>query len=200
MTALRRRMAQAMRIALIRHATRKQSGKADKDLPLTDSGVAVATSCGSALFQRGIYPTVFFASWYVHARQTAEILSSTIARLEASGGKPKVAVPVVELCTLTPQFRGSASWAQTEKWAGHAILKWIISETEKTGYDLNETDTAVFVMHEPRISQLIEGMTKGTILTGNFSFSEGICLQAPSLRHFVKGQGKQDGTLILRQV
>jgi phosphohistidine phosphatase SixA len=192
--------AEAMRIALIRHATREQNGNADKALPLTDSGVAEAAACGSALFERGFFPTVCFTSWYVHARQTAEIISSTIARLESSGGTSEVAAPVVELCALTPQFPGSASWAKTEKWAGVAILEWLISETEKTGYDLSEMDTAVFVMHEPRMRQLLAGMTEGTISTRTFSFSEGICLQAHSLHEFVEGRGKQDGALILREV
>lgn len=65
------------------------------------------------------------------------------------------------LCALTPQFPGSVSWAKTEKWAGVAILEWLISESEKTGYNLSETDTAVFVMHKPRMRQLLAGMTEG---------------------------------------
>jgi phosphohistidine phosphatase SixA len=196
--------AEAMRIALIRHATREQNGNADKTLGLTSCGIAEAEDCGGALFERGFCPTVCFTSWYAHARQTAEIISSTIAQLEANRCTPKVAPSIVELCTLTPQFPGSASWLEAswrekEKWDNHTILDWIVSETKKTGYDLSETDAAVFVMHQPRMQQLLAEMTGKTIKISNTGFSEGICLQAPSLHEFVEGRGKQDGSLILHK-
>jgi phosphohistidine phosphatase SixA len=184
-----------MKIVLARHAAREQAGGPDKLLPLTEAGRGESIALGQTLCNRCLQPEVIFCSWYAHALETAEAIAATCssARLDAVNPAP---TKVVELCTLTPQFPGSAVWALDKTWAGIPILEWITSEAEKTGNDLARLSVAVFVMHQPRMTQLLSSMTGGRVTRSSFAFAEGICVSAASIDLFLAGLGKQDGALL----
>jgi len=183
-----------MKIILLRHAIRRRQGGEDRYLALDSQGESDAVKQGRELFNRKIIPEVYFTSWFAHAKQTADILQKTVSDLHEAGGDFNLNPKVVELCTLTPQFPGRAVWAGPQNWAGINILEWIRSEAEYTGNDLRKLGVAVFVLHDPRIRQLLEGMTSGKYSQLMFKYSEGICLSADSLDAFLEGKGEQDGS------
>ena len=182
-----------MQIILLRHATRIGTDGADKYLGLDAKGEAEAVERGRELFKREIKPGAYFTSWFAHAKQTADLLRNTLNALQGAGSDSSRNAKIVELCTLTPQFPGSASWAGPQKWAGIEILEWIRSEAEQTGNDLRKLEVAVFVMHEPRLRQLLAGMTSEGESGLSFGFSEGVCLIAESLNGFLAGKGRRNG-------
>ncbi len=184
-----------MDLVLVRHGTRETGGAPDKLLPLTAQGRSESIALGQTLCRRDLRPDVVFCSWYAHARETAQLIAETCA------AAPSVAAPartaeVVEMCALTPQFPGSTAWALERTWAGIPILQWIAGEATKTGNDLERLRVAVFVMHQPRLTQLLSGITGGTVTRSSFGFGDGICVRAASLDRLLAGQGEAHGALL----
>jgi phosphohistidine phosphatase SixA len=186
-----------LKVVLVRHGTREQGGGPDKLLSLTEEGRSECVALGRTLCSRHLQPEVVFCSWYAHARETAEIIAATCGP-ESSSASPAApnTIGVVELCTLTPQFPGSASWALEGTWAGISILEWISSEATKTDHSLVGLNVAVLVMHQPRMTQVLSGMTGGRVTHSSFTFADGICVSAKSLDRLLAGQGEQDGELL----
>jgi phosphohistidine phosphatase SixA len=168
-------------------------GGEDKYSTLSSQGKREAAERGRDLFNRGINPEVYFTSWFVHAKQTANILQKTVGDLHKDRRDSHLNPKVVELCALTPQFPGPENWAGPQEWAGIKILEWIRSEALYTGNNLRTLEVVVFVLHTPRIMQLLAGMKRGKALRPEFDFSEGICLTAESFDEFLERRGKPDG-------
>ena len=177
-----------MRILLFRHATRKRGDPGsdeyiEKRLPLDTAGEEQAKRQGDELIRRGIKPAAYFTSCFAHAKQTGEILCNMV------GGDPPA--KVVELCALTPHYQGPRESRGT--WQGISMLQTIIRELELTGNDLNKLDVVVFVMHQPRLQQLLASMTSQSESKFKVDYSEGVFLRADSLDDFSKGKGQEDG-------
>lgn len=181
-----------MLIVLLRHGKRiKYDDDSMKDeylekcLLLDRSGEKDAARRGKELASRKIIPVAYFTSCFAHARQTGEILRDTI------GGDPPA--KVVDLCTLTPHFQGPRAWRG--RWQGTQILEAIIQESESTGNDLRELAVTTFILHQPRLQQLLASMTSQEELSfSDIGYSEGVCLKADSLDVFLKGGAVQEGT------
>lgn len=184
-----------MKIIVLRHATRKRDSL-DRDeyleklLPLDPTGREEARQLGEELARRGIKPEVYFTSCFVHAQQTAEILRDTVDR--------SATAPIVELCTLTPHYQGPKEWRC--KWEGVHILKAIIREAELKVSNLRELEVVAFILHKPRLQQLLESMTsQDESRFDGIRYSEGVCLKAESLNGFLQGKGEEDDLRFCRQ-
>jgi len=177
-----------MKIIVLRHATRVRDNSVsgeylEKHLPLDTSGEREAKKLGIELARRGIKPAVFFTSCFAHAKQTGDILRDTL------GGNPPAMV--VELCTLTPHYQGPREW-RGEAWQGVRIPKAIIREAELTVNDLRDLDVVAFILHQPRLKQLLASMTSREESEFGFHYSEGVCLTADSLDAFLQGNGQEN--------
>lgn len=184
-----------MKIILLRHATRKRGDREEEEylekrFLLDSTGEEEARKQGQELARRGIKPAVYFTSCFAHAKQTGEILRDTV------GGYPLA--KVVELCTLTPHYQGPRKWQGN--WQGIQILEAIIRESELTGNDLRKLDAVAFILHQPRLTQLLASMTsQGESRFVDLGYSEGVCLNADLLDAFLQGKGKEDGLSLCRQ-
>ena len=132
-------------------------------------------------------PTVYFTSCFLHARQTGEILRDALPLAPLA--------KIVQLCTLTPHYQGPRKWLGN--WNGVRMLESIAQEARLTGNDLRELETAAFVLHQPRLQQLLATMTsQEESLFNPISYSEGICLHANSVDSLIQGKGKVEWRLI----
>jgi phosphohistidine phosphatase SixA len=167
-----------MKIILIRHASRVRESSSDKDeeLPLSPDGEKEARELGDKMASLGLRPTLYLTSRYAHAKQTAEFL-----RDQVTGDPP---ASVVAISTLTPHepydFEG------------------IIRESEQTGHDLSRLELVAFVLHHPRLNQLLGRLTSQPVSPGAPKYSEAVCLTADSLGDFLEGKGKVDFRIEVR--
>lgn len=192
-------------IILLRHADRIRKANEkfiEKLLPLNPDGRKESENRGSDINKLGIKPTVYFTSCFVHAKQTGEILRDTM------GGSPRA--QVVELLTLAPNYKGPRAWLdRPEKECTEAawlpvILEAIDLESQLKGYNLRNLNVVTFVVHVPRLQQLIKGMTAQTArppffdnksFDNFFEYSEGIHLTAASFDDLLRGRGEVMGYL-----
>ena len=180
-----------MTIIVLRHATRKRDDDpateeyCEKNLPLDTIGQTEARELGAQLAERGLRPAVYFTSCFAHAKETGEILRETVARQPAA--------KVVQLCALTPHYQGPREWRCSKEWKGVRILATIDNESRATGNDLRTFDVVAFVMHFPRLAQLLGGMTSESESQFTLSCSEGVCVEAESFDAFLRGEGKEVG-------
>ncbi len=183
-----------MRIIVLRHAVRERGDRAteefiEKHLPLTPAGKQQARELGEEMLRRGLRPAVYFTSCFAHARQSGEILSNT-----AGGNSP---AQVIELCTLTPHYQGPRAWRESGKpWKGADMLAAIDRETKLRQYDLRQLENVAFILHKPRLEQLLAAMTSQD--EGKFrdlEYSQGVVVNAESLEAFLQGKGKEEGRL-----
>jgi len=167
-----------MKIILIRHASRERDPNRDKDkdLPLTPDGEKEARELGEKMASLGLKPTLYLTSRYEHAKQTGELLRDQV------GGNPPATV--VAIGTLTPHepydFEG------------------IIRESEQNGHDLSKLELVAFVLHHPRLNQLVARLTSQPISPGAPKYSEALCLTADSLGEFLKGKGRENCRIEVR--
>jgi phosphohistidine phosphatase SixA len=187
-----------MKIIVLRHATRKRDDPVrdeylEKHLPLDPIGEEETRQLGLELARRGIKPAIYFTSCFAHARQTAEILRDIVNGSSTA--------KVVELCTLTPHYQGPRELRQKgEKWQGLQMLGDIIRESESMISDLRELEVLAFILHWPRLEQLLASMTsKDESCFYNVGYSEGICLKAESLDDLLQGKAEKDGPRFGRQ-
>ncbi len=138
-------------------------------LPLKTEGEQEALKLGEKLAGVGLKPTVYLTSRYTHAQQTAEIL-----RDKAGGSSPAA---VVALDMLTPHQEYT--------------FEKIILESEQKGHDLSDLDQVAFVLHHPRLNQLVARLTTQPESRTEPEFAEAVCLTADSLADFINGQGKE---------
>ena len=125
-----------------------------------------------------------FTSCFAHARQTGEILRDTV------GGSPLA--KVVALCTLTPHFQGRRQWRGN--WQGIHILESVIEESELMVKGVGDLEAIAFVLHRPRLQQLLAVMTPGTESRfEDIGYSKGVVLTVDSLGALLKGEGIEDG-------
>ncbi|MBV8417264.1 MAG: histidine phosphatase family protein [Verrucomicrobia bacterium] len=192
-------------IILLRHADRIRKANEEfieKLLPLNPDGRKESENRGTDLNNLGIKPTVYFTSCFVHAKQTGEILRDTM------GGSPPA--EVVELLTLAPRYQGPRAWLdrpekeRTEAAWLPVILEAIDHESQLKGYNLRNLNVVTFVLHVPRLQQLIRGMTAQTArppffdlesFDNFFGCSEGIHLTAASFDDLLRGRGEVMGYL-----
>ena len=154
-----------MKIILLRHATRERDqARDDEELPLNDDGKDEALTLREKLGGMGLKPAVYLTSRHAHAKQTAEILAGGTAA-------------VVAINTLTPHKE-------------YTVEK-IISESEQNGHDLSNVDQVAFVLHHPRLNQLVAMLTSQPESQMESEFAGGVCLEADSLADFINGQGKE---------
>ena len=163
-----------MKIILIRHATRERDPalKSDEPLPLKPEGKQEARELREKLPGLGLKPTVYFTSRYKHARETAEILGDQAGGISASA--------VVAMETLTPHQEYT--------------FEKIIVEAAQEGHDLSKLDQVAFVLHHPRLNQLVARLTSQPESPMEPEYAGGVCLTADSLADFINGQGKEDCT------
>jgi phosphohistidine phosphatase SixA len=160
-----------VKIILIRHASRERNPDLgeDKDLPLTSDGKKEACELGDRLVSLGLKPTLYLTSRYTHAKQTGDLLQDQV------GGNPLAAL--VAINTLTPH----------EEYT----FERIILESEQNGHDLSKLEQVAFVLHHPRLNQLLARLTSQPESPGAPKFAGAVCLTADSLDDFIKGKGKQ---------
>ena len=177
-----------MRIIVLRHGTRKRDHDpaveeyGEKDLPLDAGGQAATRRLAAQLAARGLRPTVYFTSCFAHSKETGEILR------DALGPQAKI----VALCALTPHYQGPREWRCREGWKGVRILETISYEARATGNDLRALDVSAFVMHQPRLLQLLAGMTsESEPRFARIGYSEGVCVEAESFDAFLRGEGTE---------
>src|SRR5919106_920827 len=147
-----------MKIVLIRHAS-KESGpdlKEDSHLPLTPEGKRETCKLGNKLASLGLKPTVYLTSDHVHANQTGALLSA-----QMGGNSPAAVVPIG---ALTPHDPSPFTFEK------------IIRESEQTGHDLHVQETVAFVMHHPRLNQLLAALTSQPVSQAMPKYAEAICL------------------------
>jgi hypothetical protein len=192
-------------IILLRHADRIRKANEEfieKLLPLNPDGRKESENRGTELNKLGIKPTAYFTSCFVHAKQTGEILRDTM------GGRSPA--EVVELLTLAPHYKGPRAWQdrrekeRTEAAWLPVILEAIDLESQLKGYNLRNLNVVAFVLHVPRLQQLIKGMTAQTArppffdnksFEKFFEYSEGIHLTAASFDDLLRGRGEVMGYL-----
>ena len=179
-----------MKMIVLRHGTRKRDddpaveGYDEKNLPLDAGGRAATKQLAAGLVARGLRPAVYFTSCFAHGKETAEILR------EIMGGDPPARV--VTLCALTPHYQGPKAWRCREEWKGVRILETIGHEARATGNDLRALDVVAFVMHQPRLLQLLAGVTsESESRYVKIGYSEGVCVEAESFDAFLRGEGKE---------
>ena len=160
-----------MKIVLIRHASRERDSDPSKDkyLPLSFDGKEEVRALGAKLASLNLKPTVYLTSLYAHAKQTGELLS------DQGGGTPPAAVVAID--TLTPH----TSWTFEE----------IIREAEQAGHNLSKLDLVAFVLHYPRLNQLLARLTSQPVSQETPKYAEAVCLAADSLSDFLEGKGKE---------
>jgi hypothetical protein len=99
---------------------------------------------------------------------------------------------IIELCTLTPHYQGPRGWRTN--WEGVRILEAIDQESRIKGNDLRDVDTVAFVMHQPRLQQLLATMTsQDQSRFRSLTYSEGIRIKANSFDEFFQGKAVADG-------
>jgi len=179
-------------LIMLRHATREPCTDPDankyyldRNLPLNAAGEAEAKLRALDMVQQGIKPAVYLTSCFVHARQTGEIMRDTID-LDPPAS-------VVELLTLTPYFQGPRR--SRGNWQGSHMLESISEESRLTGNDLRRLNTVAFILHQPRLDQLLEAMNLHSQLPSNniIDYSEGIICRADSLDGLLRGYSKLIG-------
>jgi len=161
-----------MKIILIRHASRVRDPNSndDKDLQLTSDGVSEARELGDKMVSLGLRPTLFLTSCHAHAKQTGEILRDQVAGDHSA--------PVVAIRSLTPNEPYD--------------FEEIIRESGQNKYDLSKLDLVAFVLHHPRLNQLLERLTSQSVSRGKPDYSEAVCLTADSLGEFLQGKGYEE--------
>jgi len=183
----------AITIIMLRHATRERHSDEVSDeylelnLPLNAIGKSETRARASQLIEQGIKPNAYFTSYFTHARQTGEILRDII-------GSPQSAT-ISDLLTLTPHFQGLRR--SRGNWHGSAILESLLQETRVVGCDLSTFETVVFILHQPRLMQLLQVMTSQN--QSQFSaigYSEGVHLCCDSIDALSQGQSKTERFLV----
>ena len=70
------------------------------------------------------------------------------------------------------------------------MLESVAQEASLSGNDLREHDTAAFVLHWPRVQQLLVTMTSQTESDiGTIDYSEGVCVNAESVDALLERKG-----------
>jgi phosphohistidine phosphatase SixA len=181
-----------MRIIVLRHAERERGDPAseefrEKHFPLSAAGVKQAEALGGELTRRGFRPSAYFTSCFLHAKQTGQILRDT-AKGDPSAG-------VIELCTLTPHFQGPREFrTKPQQWSGTEILRAVVRESKLAGYDLDQLDTVVLIMHKPRLERLLAGMTsRDQSQFRDIEYAGGVALKPSDLALLLQGAGEEDG-------
>jgi hypothetical protein len=181
-----------VKVVMLRHATRKREQDAESDeymeknLPLDSVGEMEARARAVNLSTMGINPDVYFTSCFAHARQTGEILRDTI--------NTRASADVVELCTLTPHYQGPRKYRGN--WRGVHMLETIEQEARFRGKDLRKVYAPVFILHQPRLQQLLAIMTsQDESAFSSTKYSDGVCVRADSLDSLFRGQGEVEAAL-----
>ena len=174
-----------MKIVMLRHGTRQREDDPDCDehleklLPLSSQGQLEVRERALDLKGLEISPDVYLTSCFLHSRQTGEILRDTLSH---------ASVDVVELCTLTPHYQGPRG--SRGNWRGVQMLEGITQESNFKRKNLRELDTVAFILHQPRLQQLLATMTsQGETQFSGIKYSEGFCIRAESIEAFLRGQG-----------
>ena len=165
---------ETMKIILIRHASGERDPNPDKDLPISPDGEKEARELGDRMVSLGFKPTLYLTSRYKHAKQTGEILRDQV------GGSPPASV--VGVGTLTPHEPYD--------------FEEIIRESEQTGHDLSKLELVAFVLHHPRLNQLLMRLTSQPAPPVVPKYSEAVCLTADSLGDFLKGKAKESCRIV----
>jgi hypothetical protein len=81
------------------------------------------------------------------------------------------------------------------------MLEAITQESNFKRKDLRELDTVAFILHQPRLQQLLATMTsQGESHFGGIKYSEGFCIRAGSIEGFLGGQGVVEARLTSEHV
>jgi phosphohistidine phosphatase SixA len=158
-----------MKIILVRHAPRELNSDptADPHLPLSPEGRDKARDLGKSLLAKGLRPEAYLTSSYAHAKETGQIMSTQTRRRKR--------VPVISLDSLTPHHEFS--------------LDMILSESLEKEVDLGTLEVVVFVLHHPRLNQLVARMTKQPESEETPEYADGVCVTAASLEDIRNGLG-----------
>ncbi|MBE9003452.1 histidine phosphatase family protein [Nostoc sp. LEGE 12447] len=153
-----------IQIILIRHGL-KQVDKLldDADKPLSLEGCEQVKQLANKLACQNLKPMVFFASPYLHAKQTADILRKSLS------GK------LVVLNSMKPSGGQIKSFDK------------IVNEANQIGEKLSHLEVVAFVGHEPKISQLLRCLAQDQRYTLNRA--EAVCLEG-TYEDFLQGKGK----------
>lgn len=100
-------------------------------------------------------------------------------------------IQVAELCTLTPHFQGPQHW-RGENWKGVRLFAEIVRETQAVRKDFGKLSVVAFIMHQPRMREILGSMTGRNETEFEFKYSEGICLRADSLGAFLIGKSTEE--------
>jgi len=145
---------------------RDPDSKKDPGQPLTSNGIQEARDLGDQFVARGIIPAVYLTSCYLHAFRTGKVLSNRCSSADAPA-------PVIPLRLLTPHQLFS--------------VQGIFLEAKENGHDLSSQDVVAFVLHHPRVNQLLSELTSQPGSKKELRFGTGVCLTADSLHNFLEG-------------
>ena len=99
------------------------------------------------------------------------------------GGNPPAAV--VAIGALTPHDPSPFTFEE------------IIRQSEQTEHDLRIQEVVAFVMHHPRLNQLLAALTSQPVSQEAPNYAEAICLMADSLNDFLAGKGKEYNRIVI---
>jgi phosphohistidine phosphatase SixA len=151
---------------LVRHAEKDGSGD---DAPLSESGRESTSQLGSFLAKLGLRPALVLTSRFVHARETADGLAMKF---------PPTSPPILKVDALTPVP------ATRERFS----IETMVDEAAVAGHCLTDNTTAIFVGHEPRLTQLATIMTRQRIPP--LERLEAVCIEADTLSDLRVGRGR----------
>jgi len=164
-----------MVVILIRHARREDNSTVkDEDQALSAVGRQQALALAAVFDKRSLRPEVYFTSKHAHASETAAILAARTA----------VGANVTEMETLTPRRSPlPPSWNGT--------FTHMVDETKTAGYDLSKLNVIAFVLHFPRINQLLAVLTATGTSLNEPGFAEAIYVRADTFDALCAGKGEE---------
>ncbi len=157
-----------MQIILIRHAERERAADSalDPQMPLTPEGRNQAAALADRCARLGFRPSVYLASRYAHAVETAEIMRNRL------GGREVTAIGA-----LTPHQPYT--------------LAMVFREAEQHGHNLSELETVAWVLQHPRVYQLLGMLTSQAIDREQLGPAGMVIVTADSLGDLLAGKGQE---------
>ena len=154
------------RAIFVRHALKKPGTyTCEYDVPIDSSEILVVNNLRSKLAVLNSSPMIWFSSYFVHARQTAEALLEPHAR-------------VVCVCGLTPFSADEGS-----------SLTKILYEAGRLEVSMSDLGCIGFVGHEERLSNLAKTFVRDRHEIAALDHLGAVCVSADTLLALSQGEG-----------